>query len=101
MKSEFISRVQADNFVVVTMSKKDDIITALKRLLSKEGDKKNNVLGRLAGSRWFFHLVRPGFHMYARGSFSVCMLMKAVEVGYGRLQQERTGNVEQADRGNS
>lgn len=30
VKSEFISNIKADNFVIVTMSRKDDIITGLK-----------------------------------------------------------------------
>lgn len=40
VKSEFISNIKADNFVIVTMSRKDDIITGLKRLLAKDGDKE-------------------------------------------------------------
>lgn len=40
VKSEFINNIKADNFVIVTMSRKDDIITGLKRLLAKDGDKE-------------------------------------------------------------
>lgn len=40
VKSEFINRIQADNFVIVTISRKEDIITALKRLLAKDGDRE-------------------------------------------------------------
>jgi hypothetical protein len=39
VKSEFLRHIHADNFVVVTMSRKDDIITGLKRLLEKDGEK--------------------------------------------------------------
>lgn len=39
VKTEFLKHIHADNFVVVTMSRKDDIITGLKRLLEKDGEK--------------------------------------------------------------
>ena len=40
VKSEYLKYIKADNFVIVTMSKKDDIITGLKRLLEKDGEKE-------------------------------------------------------------
>ncbi|NLK85878.1 MAG: sporulation protein YhbH [Clostridiaceae bacterium] len=40
VKSEFLRHVHSDNFVIVTMSRKDDIITGLKRLLEKDGEKE-------------------------------------------------------------
>ena len=40
VKSEFLRHIHADNFVIVTMSRKDDIITGLKRLLEKDGEKE-------------------------------------------------------------
>lgn len=40
VRSEFINNIHADNFVIVTMSRKDDIITGLKRLLAKDCDKE-------------------------------------------------------------
>lgn len=40
VKSEFIRNIKADNFVIVTMSRKEDIITGLKRLLAKDGEKE-------------------------------------------------------------
>ncbi len=40
VKSEFLRNIQAINFVIVTMSRKDDIITGLKRLLEKDGEKE-------------------------------------------------------------
>jgi sporulation protein YhbH len=43
VKSEFLRHIHADNFVVVTMSRKDDIITGLKRLLEKDGEKEQEV----------------------------------------------------------
>ncbi len=39
VKTEFLRHIHADNFVVVTMSRKDDIITGLKRLLEKDGER--------------------------------------------------------------
>jgi len=38
IKSEFRNNVTSKNFAVVTMSKKDDIVPALKKLLEKEGE---------------------------------------------------------------
>ncbi len=38
VKSEFIKNIHESNFVIVTMSRKDDIITGLKRLLAKDGE---------------------------------------------------------------
>lgn len=38
VKSEYIKSISADNFVIVTMTRKDDIITGLKRLLEKDGE---------------------------------------------------------------
>lgn len=40
VRTEFINNIQADNFIIVTMSRKEDIITALKKLLAKDGDKQ-------------------------------------------------------------
>lgn len=40
VKSEFIKNVHDDNFVIVTMTRKDDIITGIKRLLEKDGDRE-------------------------------------------------------------
>lgn len=39
VKSEFIKHIRADNFLIITMSRKDDIITGLKRLLEKDGNR--------------------------------------------------------------
>lgn len=39
VKSEFLKHIHADNFFIVTMSRRDDIITAIKRLLEKDGEK--------------------------------------------------------------
>ncbi len=39
VKSEFIKNISRKNFVIVTMSRKDDIVTGLKRLLEKDGEK--------------------------------------------------------------
>lgn len=39
VKSEFIKNISRSNFVIVTMSRKDDIVTGLKRLLEKDGEK--------------------------------------------------------------
>ena len=39
VKSEFIKNISKSNFVIVTMSRKDDIVTGLKRLLEKDGEK--------------------------------------------------------------
>lgn len=41
VKSEFLKHIHAENFIIVTMSRKDDIITGLKRLLEKDGEKEN------------------------------------------------------------
>lgn len=38
VKSEYLKSIRADNFVIVTMTRKDDIITGLKRLLEKDGE---------------------------------------------------------------
>jgi len=38
VKSEFIKNISKSNFVIVTMSRKDDIVTGLKRLLEKDGE---------------------------------------------------------------
>lgn len=38
VKSEYIKNIKADNFVIVTMTRKDDIMTALKHLLEKDGE---------------------------------------------------------------
>lgn len=38
VKSEYLKSIKADNFVIVTMTRKDDIITGLKRLLEKDGE---------------------------------------------------------------
>jgi sporulation protein YhbH len=38
IKSEFMKHIKADNFMIVTMSRKDDIIKGLKKLLEKEGE---------------------------------------------------------------
>lgn len=40
VKSEFIKNIHSKNFVIVTMSKRDDIITGLKRLLEKDGERE-------------------------------------------------------------
>ena len=37
IRSEFQRNINSDNFAVVTMARKDDILTALKKLLEKEG----------------------------------------------------------------
>jgi len=39
IKSEYLKYIKADNFVIVTMSKKDDIMTGLRRLLEKDGER--------------------------------------------------------------
>lgn len=39
VKSEFIKNISKSNFVIVTMSRKDDIVTGIKRLLEKDGEK--------------------------------------------------------------
>ncbi|HEX2946510.1 MAG TPA: sporulation protein YhbH [Clostridia bacterium] len=39
VKSEFIKNISNNNFIIVTMSRKDDIVTGLKRLLEKDGEK--------------------------------------------------------------
>jgi uncharacterized sporulation protein YeaH/YhbH (DUF444 family) len=39
VKSEFIKNISKSNFIIVTMSRKDDIVTGLKRLLEKDGEK--------------------------------------------------------------
>ncbi len=39
VKSEFIKNISSNNFIIVTMSRKDDIVTGLKRLLEKDGEK--------------------------------------------------------------
>lgn len=38
VKSEYIKSIRANNFIIVTMTRKDDIITGLKRLLEKDGE---------------------------------------------------------------
>ncbi len=38
VKSEYIKSIREDNFVIVTMTRKDDIIIGLKRLLEKDGE---------------------------------------------------------------
>ena len=38
IKSEFQRNIKSKNFVVVTMSKKDDVLSGLKKLLDKEGE---------------------------------------------------------------
>lgn len=38
VKSEFLKSIRASNFVIVTMTRKDDIIIGLKRLLEKDGE---------------------------------------------------------------
>ena len=38
VKSEFIKHIDADNFVIVTMTRKEDIVTGLKRILEKDGE---------------------------------------------------------------
>lgn len=38
VKSEYLKNIRADNFVVVTITKKDDIVAGLKRLLEKDGE---------------------------------------------------------------
>ena len=39
VKTEFLKHIKANNFVIVTMSKKDDIITGLVKLLEKDGER--------------------------------------------------------------
>lgn len=39
VKSEFIKHIHKSNFIVVTITKKDDIVTALKRILEKDGER--------------------------------------------------------------
>jgi sporulation protein YhbH len=38
VKSEYLKNIRADNFVIVTITKKDDIVAGLKRLLEKDGE---------------------------------------------------------------
>jgi uncharacterized protein len=38
VKSEYLKNISADNFVIVTITKKDDIVAGLKRLLEKDGE---------------------------------------------------------------
>ena len=38
VKSEYIKSIRANNFIIVTMTRKDDIVTGLKRLLEKDGE---------------------------------------------------------------
>lgn len=40
VKSEFQKNIKADNFIIITMSRKDDIITGLKRLLEKDEERR-------------------------------------------------------------
>ncbi|MCX7745551.1 MAG: sporulation protein YhbH [Clostridia bacterium] len=39
IKSEYQKNVKSKNFAIVSMSKKEDVLTALKKLLEKEGDR--------------------------------------------------------------
>jgi len=39
VKSEFLKHINASNFVIVTMTRKEDIVAGLKRLLEKDGEK--------------------------------------------------------------
>jgi len=39
VKSEFLKHIHADNFIVVTMTRKEDIVSGLKRLLEKDGER--------------------------------------------------------------
>ncbi len=39
IKSEFIKNIHEDNFIAVTITRKDDIATALKRMLEKDGER--------------------------------------------------------------
>lgn len=39
IKSEFLKNVKSSNFAVITMSKKEDVLPGLKKLLDKEGEK--------------------------------------------------------------
>ncbi len=38
VKSEYLKSIKADNFVIVTMSKREDIVNGLKKLLEKDGE---------------------------------------------------------------
>lgn len=38
VKSEFIRHIHAENFIIVTMTSKEDIVSGLKRLLEKDGE---------------------------------------------------------------
>lgn len=38
VKSEYIKSIKADNFVIVTMIKREDIVSGLKKLLEKDGE---------------------------------------------------------------
>ncbi len=38
VKSAYVKSIKADNFVIVTMTRKEDIVTGLKRLLEKDGE---------------------------------------------------------------
>jgi sporulation protein YhbH len=38
VKSEFLRHIHADNFIIVTMTRKEDIVSGLKRLLEKDGE---------------------------------------------------------------
>ncbi len=40
VKSEYLKNIKYENFVIVTMSRKDDIIIGIKRLLEKEGERE-------------------------------------------------------------
>ncbi|NLV35114.1 MAG: YeaH/YhbH family protein [Clostridiaceae bacterium] len=40
VKSEFIKHIHENNFIVVTISKKEDIVAALKRMLEKDGERE-------------------------------------------------------------
>lgn len=38
VKSEFLKHIHANNFIIVTMTRKEDIVAGLKRLLEKDGE---------------------------------------------------------------
>lgn len=38
VKSEFLRNIHADNFIIVTMNRKEDIVTGLKHILEKHGE---------------------------------------------------------------
>jgi uncharacterized sporulation protein YeaH/YhbH (DUF444 family) len=39
VKSEYMKSIKADNFVIVTMTKREDIVVGLKKLLEKDGER--------------------------------------------------------------